>query len=58
MQPLDVPQDLLNEMAQKSELEIIALFEQYGFQDRLGHPLMNCLDFLALIVLVTHREVA
>jgi hypothetical protein len=56
MQPLDVPQDLLDAMAQKSESEIIALFERYGFQDRLGHPLTNCLDFLALVALAAQRR--
>lgn len=40
----------------KSESEIIALFERYGFQDALGHPLIHCLDFLALVVLATQQR--
>jgi hypothetical protein len=52
----NAPQDLLNELAKKSESEIIALFERYGFQDALGHPLIHCLDFLALVVLATQQR--
>lgn len=29
--------------------EIIARFEKYGFRDKLGHPLLGCLDFQILV---------
>jgi hypothetical protein len=29
--------------------EIIARFEKYGFRDRQGHPLVNCLEFQMLL---------
>ena len=29
--------------------ELMEIFNQYDFRDRLGHPLINCADFLQLV---------
>lgn len=37
-----------------SKEEIVAQFDRYGFEDELGHPLRNCIPFLALVELALH----
>ncbi len=41
---------------QMDENQIIAHFIKYGFTDKHGHPLENCVDFLDLIQMATNSN--